>query len=287
MGVAEQIGHDHNGKEIFRYNNETHEFTDEIWDDTKIIREELKSPANPSNKNVFIIKSTDIKESVYVPRYYWNRRIEELRHEADSRGLEFVQLKDLIGEKVIADYPGHGSPPGEYKGRGTIPYVRVADIVNWAIYKNPTALIPERIYHKIKGKNSIDLREKDVLFVRRGSYRIGSVALVSRFDTEVLLTREIHVFRVLNERNSYGLDAFYLLYLFSHDLTQRQLPNKVLLDTTLPNIARRWEELYLPVAKDIAERDKIKQQIGEAFIQKWEGQQKIMELAKEFGNLTT
>ncbi|MDX9815717.1 MAG: N-6 DNA methylase [Smithellaceae bacterium] len=287
MGVAEEIGHDHNGKPIYRYNKETHEFYDEIWDDTKIIRKELYEPAKKSNTNVFVVDTENIKNSVYVPRYYWNRRIEELRDEAESRGLKFVQIKDLIADGIIADFPGHGSPPGKYKGKGEIPYVRVADIVNWAIYKNPTALIPEHVYHKIKREGGVDLQEKDILFVRRGSYRIGSVALVSRFDTEVLLTREIHVFRVINEQNQYELNAFYLLYLFSHDLTQRQLYNKVLLDTTLPNIARRWEELYLPVAKDHKEREKIKRQIGEAFIQKWEGQEKIIKLSEEFGNLIT
>ena len=287
MGVAEEIGHDHNGKPIYRYNKETHEFYDEIWDDTKIIRKELYEPAKKSNTNVFVVDTENIKNSVYVPRYYWNRRIEELRDEAESRGLKFVQIKDLIADGIIADFPGHGSPPGKYKGKGEIPYVRVADIVNWAIYKNPTALIPEHVYHKMKREGGVDLQEKDILFVRRGSYRIGSVALVSRFDTEVLLTREIHVFRVINEQNQYELNAFYLLYLFSHDLTQRQLYNKVLLDTTLPNIARRWEELYLPVAKDHKEREKIKRQIGEAFIQKWEGQEKIIKLSEEFGNLIT
>lgn len=122
---------------------------------------------------------------------------------------------------------------------------------------------------------------------RRGSYRIGSVALVSRFDTKVLLTREIHVFRVLNEDNPYGIDAFYLLYLFSHELTQKQLGNKVMIDTTLPNIARRWEELYLPMAKDKKEREKIKDKIRGAFMKKWEAQQEIAAIADEFGNLTT
>jgi type I restriction enzyme M protein len=74
--------------------------------------------------------------------------------------------------------------------------------------------------------------------------------MIGKNDTDVLLTREIHVFRVLKQNNTYGIDHFYLLYLFSHELTQKQLYNKVLIDTTLPNIGRRWEELYLPISKD-------------------------------------
>ncbi len=286
MGVAEQIGHDHNGKPIYKYDKKNNKFINEIWNDTETIRKELDNPFDKKNKNVFIVDIKDIKNNVFVPRYYWNRRIEELREKAESQNLKFVQVKELVEKGIIKDFSGHGSPAGKFKGKGNIPYVRVADIVNWEIYKNPTSLIPEHIYNKIKA-NGIDLKEKDVLFVRRGSYRIGSVAMISKFDTKVLLTREIHIFRVVKENNEYGIDPFYLMYLFSHQLTQKQLYNKVMIDTTLPNIARRWEELYLPISKERGKREKIKKKIKEAFTKKWEAQEKIDYLKNEFGDLTT
>jgi type I restriction enzyme M protein len=286
MAVAEEIGHDHNGKPIYKYNNLDHKFSDNIWDDTKIIQKELDDPSNQNNNNVFLVDIKDIKNDVYVPRYYWNKRIEKLKEIAKEQNMDFVSIKTLIDEGILQDYSGHGSPPGEYKGKGLIPYVRVADIVNWNIYKNPTALIPKQIYKKVKG-NGVDLQEKDVCFVRRGSYRIGSVALISKYDLEILLTREIHIFRVVNENNKYDIDAFYLLYLLSHELTQKQLYNKVLIDTTLPNIGRRWEDLYLPISKDISERLKIKERIKTAFLKKWDAQKDINSIMDEFGNLTT
>lgn len=286
MAVTEEIGHDHNGKPIYRYIQDKHEFLNELWDDTVVVRNELNDPTNKSNKNVFVVDIDDIKNDVYVPRYYWNRRIEELRTEAKKQNLEFVQVKELIDNGLLADFSGHGSPPGKYKGKGNIPYIRVADIVNWEIYRNPTSSIPEYVYKSIKG-NGVNLQEKDVLFVRRGSYRIGSVALLSQFDTHVLLTREIHVFRILSEENEYDIDPFYLLYLFSHQLTQKQLYNKVMIDTTLPNIGRRWEELYLPVHKEHNERRKIRQRIKEAFMKKWDAQEQIISIQEQFGALTT
>ena len=112
-------------------------------------------------------------------------------------------MNDLIKENILEHYDGHGSPPGHFKGKGEVPYIRVADIVNWEPYYNPSALISRSIYLKIKG-NGVDLRENDILFVRRGSYRIGSVALVSKYDIDVLLAREISIFRVLNESNPYN-----------------------------------------------------------------------------------
>lgn len=286
MAVSEEIGHDHNGKVIHRYDKVTNKFTDEIWDDTKIIREELKQPANSENKNVFIVNVEDIKNDVYVPRYYWTKRINELKKEGEKKELKFVLIKDLIKEKIIQDFSGHGSPSAKFKGKGEVPYIRVADIVNWEIYKNPTSHIPQHVYTNIKG-NGVDLQEKDILFVRRGSYRIGSVAMVSKQDIDVLLTREIHVFRVINENNKYGIDANYLLYLFSHALTQKQLYNKVFIDTTLPNIAKRWEDLYLPITKNLKEQQQIKESIKSAFTKKWDAQKDISSLREQFGDLTT
>ena len=197
-----------------------------------------------------------------------------------------MSVRQLLSDGVIKSFPGHGSPKSHFKGRGEVPYVRVADIVNWAIYKNPTSSIPTFEYRRVKA-NGFDPEKKDVLFVRRGSYRIGSVAILSEFDTNVLLTKEIQTFRVIDEDNTYGIDAFYLLYLFSHTITQKQLYGKVLIDTTLPNIGDRWKELKLPISKDINEVIKIKKQLKHVFEQKWEGQKGIEALAKEYGKFMT
>ena len=83
-------------------------------------------------------------------------------------------------------FAGHGSPPNHFKGLGNVPYVRAGDIGNWALYKNPTAFIPEEIYLAVKGKKP-DLLAKDVVFVKEGSYRIGDIAIVLPTDTRVLL----------------------------------------------------------------------------------------------------
>lgn len=286
MAVTEEIGHDHLGNPIFRYDADKHEFSKDVWDDTKTIRDELKDPGNPSNKNTFLVKASDIKNDVYVPRYYWNQKVEELRKEAEEQDLEFVQVKTLLDEGILEDYSGHGSPSSKYKGKGSVPYVRVADIVNWAVYKNPTALVPESVYREVKG-NGVDLKEEDVLFVRRGSYRIGSVAMVSPYDKDVLLTREIQVLRMLKPDNHHGIDAYYLLYLLSHDLTQRQLPEKIMIDTTLPNIGRRWEDLYLPIAKDKSVREAIAKRVKDVIQNRWQSQRGITDLIDDFGQITT
>jgi len=286
MAVCEEMGHDHNGQPIYRFDDDRLEFTDVIWNDSENIIKELDNPSDPKNGYVFKVKVKDIEGSLYVPRYYWKKRISDVEIEAKKQNFNLVSVKQLIEEGVIESFAGHGSPKSQFKGRGEIPYVRVADIVNWSIYKNPTALIPEFEYNRVKA-NGFDLKEKDILFVRRGSYRIGSVAILSEFDTNVLLTKEIQTFRIVDKNNKYGIDAFYLLYLFSHAITQKQLYGKIMIDTTLPNIADRWKALKLPIAKDPEKVEKIKKQLGDVFRKKWESQKGMEEITKQYGRFTT
>lgn len=192
----------------------------------------------------------------------------------------------MLDDGIIEAYAGYGSPPSGFKGRGDIPYIRVADIVNWELYKNPTSGVPREIYEKIKGKKT-DLKPEDIIFVRRGSYRIGTVAMVSPFDTEVLLTSELVILRVVKPENEYNIDPYYLIYMLSHEITQRQLPQKIMIDTTLPNIADRWKELYLPVMKDKAEVVKVSERIKSAFQAKWKAQEEISKLRSDFGGIVT
>ena len=98
-------------------------------------------------------------------------------------------------------------------------------------------------YPRLIGRIVYSSQKEDILFVRRGSYRIGTVAMASPFDEQVLLTEELVVLRVKERVNPYGIDPYYLLYLLSHKYTQAEISQIVFIETTLPNISERWQEL--------------------------------------------
>lgn len=312
MCVAEEIGHDHQGKEKYRWDDITKKSTNVLWDDTLLIKDEINalkstlqgaeyniktkggnwindlvsSKKSKDQKYVFFIDSSVVKtKMVYVPRYYWQQKQNELQQKAQKADSKLITMDYLIKNKIVTFFDGHGSPESENKGKGEVPYVRVKDIVNWEVYKDPTSLIPMNVYNDMK-KEGKDLLEGDILYVRRGSYRIGSVAMVSPFDKDVLLTREILVLRVA-QNNKLGITPFYLLYLLSHWITQEQSKNKILIETTLPNIANRWQELALPVHNDPKKIAEVSKKIEDAIKQKWGAVSKIKDVVKEFGNLTT
>jgi len=287
MGVAVEMGHDHNGKPMYRWDYKTQTVNkNEIWDDIDLVINEIEDETQAKQYTFDINHSLAISQKILVPRYFWNGREKEIEQIAREQNCSLVAVSDLIKAEIITHFDGHGSPAADNKGMGDMPYIRVKDIVNWDVYKDPTALIPYHVFEKMR-KDSKKLREKDLLFVRRGSYRIGSVALVSPFDTEVLLTREILVMRVLKDINEYGITPYYLIYLFSHNLVQMQMYSKILMETTLPNIANRFMELRLPIHNEKVIREQINERIKSVFDKKWDAQKTILQIKQELGGLTT
>jgi len=272
MIVAENIGHDHNGNPVFKYDDCGNK-TDEILDDTVEIIGEIERLNNGEQfipEYIFEVPASEVIENdILVPRYYWKSKTEEIKEKAREKNIELISISQLIDEGIINYFDGNGSPAAEYKGTGEYPYIRVKDIVNWQMYKDPTAMIPYSEYKKLY-RDSKKLEPKDILYVRRGSYRIGSVAMVSPYDIDVILTREILVLRLIDENNKYGITPEYLLYALSHKLVQEQSENKIFIDTTLPNIADRWKELSVPIFKDKNHFEMISNKAKQIVKKQWE-----------------
>lgn len=280
FSIARTIGHDHTGRTLYKIDPKTHQRTEQIDDDIPHIIDKVKkhrqSKTTPSPL-LFSRQYSQVNPKVLVPRYYWRDYMKELEQYARENDCELVSMGELCSRGIIEAYEGHGSPDAVFKGTGQIPYIRVADIISWEVYKNPTALIPKDIYLKMKGRG-IDLEVGDLLFVRRGSYRIGSAALVSPYDKEVLLTKEISIFRVIKGENEFDITPYYLIYLLSSPMVQKQIDDKVLIETTLPNIADRWRELLLPISKNRDARREISKKVQNAFELKWRAAEEIKRL---------
>ncbi len=284
MAVAEEMWHDHNWKEKYRWNSQEKRIDKtQIRDDIQNILSEVH---NWFDKYCFEVNYEDTKKSwILVPRYYWQNKFHEIQKEAEKQWIVLVKLWDLIHDKIIKTFDWHWSPESDNKWKWEIPYIRVKDIVNWQIYKDPTALIPEHVYNSMKWTK--ELEKWDILYVRRWSYRIWSVAILSQQDLKVLLTRELLVLRVIKEDNEYWINEFYLLYLLSHQIVQEQAFSKVLIETTLPNIADRRKELYLPIHKDPKVREYITNKIKHLIEKKRESQDELEAIKTEFWNLLT
>ena len=276
MATPKEVGHDHNGKPLYRYG------TDILWDDLAEVFEELDMPDDPQNNHVFSVHLSDFDPDILVPRYY---RVLQNPIQMPA-GCIPVSLQQLLDENIIEVWSGHGSPPSHEKGMGDIPYIRVSDIVNWEMYRNPVTGIPENVYLKFLGKKKTP-KEGDVIYVKRGSYRIGTVAMASPRDERVLLTTELLTFRIIKEVNKYGITPFYLLALLSSKVVQDQYYYYTFIDTTLPTIYDRWKKLVLPIHTDQQERDSISKQVEDVVRHKWAAQDQTDLLRDQLGKIVT
>ena len=275
MAVPKEMGHDHQGKPIHHPN------TLDVWDDIPTVIEEIKAPESKNNAFVFKVPWPAIARAGHLmPSYFDYRR----KRRRVPKGRRWVDLGALVDAGVVAAWDGHGSPSATEKGEGEIPYIRVADIVNWELYRNPNSGVRRAVYERMT-RDAPAVEPQDILFVRRGSYRIGTVAMASPRDGEVLLTREILTLRVAP--NDVGLTPFYLLAMLSSKTVQEQIDHLVFVDTTLPNIGGRWRELKLPVHKDRREMARVSRIVESSIKAKWAAQAKIDTLRDELGELVT
>lgn len=277
MAAPEEMGHNHKGNTLYRPG------TKEVWDDLMTVVQELDDPDNKHNKHTFVVPWSQVEESSnWIPKYH-----REVVNQSDPpSGRYWVKFGDLVDQKIVGAWDGHKSPDSQEKGRGSIPYIRVKDIVNWEMYRNPNDGIREEEYIRLI-KNKEKPQEGDIIFVRRGSYRIGTVAMASHRDEEVLLTTELMTFRILKHSNEYGITPYYLLALLSSDTVQNQIIAKVFVDTTIPNIGDRWKDLLLPLHSNKDEIITVSKRVEDVMSKKWEAQDLIDSLRLDVGDIVT
>ena len=116
----------------------------------------------------FVITEKDIRNNVYVPKYY-NPEIEETLNSLKVTHT-IVSMQDLEDQGIISITTGHEVKKESY-GTGSIPFIRTSDIANWEIKLDPKQGLSRDIYESFKSKQ--DVQENDILMVRDGTYTLS------------------------------------------------------------------------------------------------------------------
>ena len=140
----------------------------------------------------FRLKSDEIRNRVFVPKYY------DPEIEADLEALkkthELMRLGDLQKGRVLSVDTGVEIGKIAY-GTGSIPFIRTSDLSNWEIKADFKHGISKDIYEELKHK--VDVKTGDILLVRDGTYLIGTSAMVTEADLPMLFQSHIYRVRVL------------------------------------------------------------------------------------------
>lgn len=267
MSAPRSIGQDKKGNYLRRIDASgvrTGELDNEIADAVKEItasayRENAPTPrpasAPESRLRFHVLQSDTRKRGVLVPRYWWRKETDAaLSAWSRDHGADLVSLGEMEKAGTLRAFGGHGSPPGNARGTGDVPYVKVTDLKNWRINENPTNFIHPDVAARLR-KSGPALEYGDLVTPARASANIGQFCMVMPWQRHVVLTKEVLVVRALE--NGDGIDAFLLLALMSLKVVQQQYGNLALMNTNREDLGDRWREVRLPLPKAREARAKV------------------------------
>jgi type I restriction enzyme M protein len=184
------------------------------------------------------------ERKVLVPTYYDERYNAGIATLLLELGVEGVTIGELLDLNILWVRGGHGSP-GNDQRQGHIPYVKVSDVRGLRINVNPTNLVSDVVAKRYWKGVSSGLQAWDVITPNRASSNIGEFALLLPGEEEVVLTKEMFVFRVV-ESGSTAWDPFYLLWALSLRAVRDQWRRIALMQTNREDCGNRYREIILP-----------------------------------------
>lgn len=240
MGIAKWCGHDSRGLSIQK-------------DDLPKVLEKFIEYQNKGvleyNHLGFVINETEIKDDIYLPKYY----NPEITSKLDSLKTthDLLVFGDLLKKRVLSLSTGHEVGKLAY-GSGRIPFIKTSEIANWEIKLDPKHGLSEAIYNDLKEKQ--DVKENDILMVRDGSYLIGTCGLVTKNDEKIVY--QSHIFKIRSNKPDV-LHPFLLLAVLSCPVVKEQIASKRFTQDIIDTLGSRIRELILPIPKDDQARSEI------------------------------
>lgn len=192
-------------------------------------------------KDGFVVEADSIKHNILSPRYHEPAGQIATHHLVDTH--ELITLGDLIKEGSLEVSTGDEVGKMAY-GTGKVPFVRTSDIAGWEVKIDPKHCVSEDLYRKLKKKQ--DVRRGDILMVRDGTYLIGSCAIVTEYDEQIVYQSHILKFRC---RDPERLNPYLLLAALSSVPVQRQIKAKTFTQDIIDSLGNRYAEVILPIPK--------------------------------------
>ena len=267
MSFPKSIGQDKRGKPVYQVNevgerrpggrldNDMAEAVERIVSTSYHGHPKGRSRVEESSL-CFAVSQSHVRErGILVPRFWWRREADDaLRAWTEKHPSDIVTLGELEEEGTLLAFGGHGSPPVNVRGIGSIPYVKVTDLKNWRINENPTNYIRSTVAETYR-RSGPDLTFGDLVSPARASSNIGQFSMVLPWQTQLVITKEVLILRV--EGNDRQLDPFLLLAVMSLKVVQDQYRHLVLMQTNREHLGDHWREVRIPLPETAARRAEI------------------------------
>jgi type I restriction enzyme M protein len=240
MGIAKWCGNDSRGNKI-------------PYDDIPLIGERYRDIISEEHHTFdrlgFFKNFSDIKNNIIIPKYYdpeIETELSSLKHTHD-----LIRIGELRERNIISISTGVEIGKLSY-GTGKIPFIRTSDISNWELKIDPKHGVNQEIFEMFNKK--CDIREKDILMVRDGTYLIGTCSLVTKFDLGILF--QSHIFKIRVKQLD-KLSPYLLLALLNTPIVKKQIRAKQFTQDIIDTLGSRIFEIILPIPKDQTFRENI------------------------------
>lgn len=277
MAIASRVGHDKNGKIIFKMDKQGNYVVDSegnkiIDDDLPIIAskyKEFKSGNLWPSRFGFTVRLSEIRNHIFIPSYYDPETAQKLKQLEKTGKYKLVSIEELVKQGLISIKRGH-EVGSKYYGMGDVPFVRTSDIVNWEIKIDPIKSIPEEVYQQYKKRQ--DIGENDILLVTDGTFLIGRTAIVTSIDKKIVIQSHITRIKCLKPEK---LHPYLLLYLLNTEIVQKQIEEKTFVQATISTIGERLYEIIIPIPTDNDAVVKIINEVSEIIKMKVEARMRM------------
>ena len=233
MAEAKWCGHDSRAKEIPK-----NDLPEIIADFEKFKQgEELET-----SQLGYSVAYSELKDFVLAPRFYDPKPtllMAQLKHSHD-----FVKFGDLMKSGAISLATGDEIGRLAY-GTGDIPFVRTSDISNWEVKISPKHTVSHEFYEQYCEKQ--DVREGDILMVRDGTYLIGTCAMVSAYDTQIIYQSHLYKIRVHDQA---PVTNYLLLAMLSSPFVVSQIKSLSFTQDIIDSLGDRIKDIILPIPKE-------------------------------------
>lgn len=209
------------------------------------------------------LSSPLIRKSIYIPKYYSPQIAAEEMAFAESH--DCLLVGDLVEQGVLVATTGDEIGKAAY-GTGDIPFVRTSDIANWEIKTAPKQGISAAIYEEYASRQ--DVQTGDILFVRDGTYLIGTNCFITAIDKDILYQSHVLKLRVSNHAQ---LNPYLLFLALNSPFVQRQIRSFQFTADIIDTIGQRFYELVIPIPKDKGVRDRLVNESSRALASRMTG----------------
>jgi type I restriction enzyme M protein len=182
------------------------------------------------------------RSRVLVPTYYDQRYNHPIQNLLEEHKLSGITLGDLLNSEILTVRGGHGSPGNDQRS-GSIPYIKVSDIRALRVNVNPTNLVSESVARRFWKGDESGLKAWDIITPNRASNNIGEFAIILPGEEQIVVTKEVFVFRVIQD-DLY--DPFYLLWALSLEAVREQWRRIALMQTNREDCGNRYREIVIP-----------------------------------------